>query len=94
MKKLLFIIALAGCHNADPAKARQEAEEYASHVENSSGVECNDTDSDGDGYISCTVFRKGEDPLAISCGAENWCAFNCASGCKLTPARVNTQKSN
>ena len=89
---LLLCLPFAACHNADSSKATAEANEFIKHIADATGVSCNDSDSDGDGYVSCTVFRGSKDPLAISCGAENYCAFNCATGCKLTPVRV--PKSN
>lgn len=82
-----LIIAVAACSHADADKALKEAKDFAKNIDNATGVTCNDSDSDGDGYVSCTVFRKGADPLAISCGAENWCVTNCAKGCKVTPIR-------
>lgn len=84
MKKLLIIfVVLAACHHADVGKAKKEAAEYAKHFQNVTGVECNASDSDGDGYVSCTIFRSDADPVPIACGAENWCITNCAEGCKM-----------
>lgn len=36
------------------------------------GFSCSDTDSDGDGYVSCTVnLKEHPDPLLIECRARN-----------------------
>lgn len=86
MKKILLSITfLVACANVDINKANREAKEFARNIAGASGVSCNDTDSDHDGYVSCTVFRGEKDPIAISCGAEVRCLFNCASGCRVTP---------
>lgn len=42
-------------------------------------VECTTYDTDGDGYVSCTVFRKDKDPVAIECAR----GFSMNSGCRL-----------
>jgi hypothetical protein len=85
MKKILLLMLVVGSCNADVDKARKEAREFIKHIPGATDVTCNPSDSDGDGYVSCTVFRGDKDPLAISCGAENFCACNCARGCKLMP---------
>jgi hypothetical protein len=77
------ILIMAACHNADVASARKQAEEFAKEIPGAVRVQCNDSDSDGDGYVSCTIFRGSNDPLPIQCGAENWCVTNCAHGCRL-----------
>ena len=86
MKKIgLLLVMLVGCAKADFEAAKKSAEEYSKNVPNATGVSCVQSDSDGDGYCSCTIFRKDEDPLAIECGCEVRCLWNCASGCKYTP---------
>jgi hypothetical protein len=92
MRHILLVIALAACSHADADKAKREAQDFMQHIDGATSVECNDTDSDGDGYVSCTVFRKGDDPLPISCGAEKWCVANCATGCKYTPLGTNINR--
>ncbi len=79
----MLMLCLVACTHADINEARNEAKEFVKHFPNATGVECNESDSDGDGYVSCTIFRDGDDPLPIACGAENWCVFNCARGCKV-----------
>ncbi|HSX22289.1 MAG TPA: hypothetical protein VLE97_05890 [Gaiellaceae bacterium] len=87
MKQLGMLVVLlalaAACHNADVDEATKEANAYAKHFQNVTSVECNASDSDGDGYVSCTIFRADADPVPIACGAENWCVANCAKGCKM-----------
>jgi hypothetical protein len=92
-KSLLFITTLIIACHADVQSANQQAREFIKRLPGATDVVCNDSDSDGDGYVSCTVFRGQQDPLAISCGAENWCAFNCAKGCKLMPYVGASKKS-
>lgn len=91
MRKLALTLTLASCTFADVEKAKRFAQDFSKNIPGATGVDCNDSDSDGDGYVSCTVFRGDKEPIAISCGAENYCACNCAKGCKLTPARMVNQ---
>lgn len=85
MKKIVIasLLFLTACHNADVGEATRQAKEFMKKISGATAVECNPTDSDGDGYISCTVFRGSADPLPIQCGAENYCVFNCAHGCRM-----------
>ena len=69
MKRALMILMLVGCNHADVADARKQAEEFMKKIPGAESVQCNDSDSDGDGYVSCTIFRGSADPLAIQCGA-------------------------
>lgn len=94
MKKIVsvFVFAMIACSTADVQKATKQAEEFAKHMPEATGVTCNDSDSDGDGYVSCTVFRGDKDPLALSCGAQRFCSCNCASGCKLMAPALRVQK--
>lgn len=85
MNRLILLFALACCSRTDTAKANSSAHEYMRDVPGATGAQCADTDSDGDGYVSCTIFRGSADPLPIQCGSEKWCVWNCASGCKYTP---------
>lgn len=80
----LSLLAIAGCRS-DPAAARKSASEFVRHIPGQTGFECAETDSDGDGYCSCTVFRGDLEPMQIQCGCQNLCVWNCASGCKYTP---------
>lgn len=83
MRYILIAALVIGCHSADVGSARRQAQEFMKKIPGAVSVECNDTDSNGDGYVSCTIFRGSRDPVAIQCGAENWCVTNCASGCRL-----------
>lgn len=82
---LAAALFMAGCSRTDSEAANKAAQEYATHFKNVTGVECANVDSDHDGYVSCTLFRGSEDPLPIQCGAEKYCLWNCARGCKYTP---------
>jgi hypothetical protein len=81
----LLALALIGCARVDIDEVRHEASDYARNLPGTTNVVCADADSDGDGYVSCTVFRGSGDPIAIQCGAERYCLFNCAHGCKYMP---------
>lgn len=79
-------LALIACNRTDKAAADTAAEEFITHVDGAQSVLCADTDTDGDGYVSCTVFMgKGVEPMQIQCGSEMYC-INCARGCKYEPS--------
>ena len=80
---LALTMVLTGCSSADVSDARKQAQDFMTKIPNAKSVECNDSDSNKDGYVSCTVFRTTGDPIGIQCGAENWCVFNCAHGCRM-----------
>ena len=81
---ILFItVSFGGCQCQDAAEAERAAKEFAKKVPGATGdVSCAQTDSDDDGYCSCTVFRQDGSTLPINCGCEKYC-FNCARGCKV-----------
>lgn len=83
MKSIFLAFLVVGCNYADIDAAKRQAKEFANKIPGAESVQCNDTDSDGYGYVSCTIFRGSADPLPIQCGAENWCVVNCAHGCRL-----------
>ncbi len=94
MKLAGFLLTcLFACHHADVADARKQAEAFAKKIPGATEVQCTDSDSDGDGYVSCTVFRGSDDPLPIQCGAENWCVSNCAHGCRIAVPGTGRKKS-
>lgn len=84
---IVIVMALAGCNRTNVDAANAAAEEFVKKIEGATGFECAQQDTDGDGYVSCTVFRKGADPLLIECGSERFCV-NCARGCKYTQLKV------
>ncbi len=77
----MIIGTLSGCR-ADHEKAVKAANEYKANIPGATGVSCVATDSDKDGYCSCTIFRGESDPLAVECGCQSWCWINCTAGCK------------
>lgn len=50
------------------AYALDRARGWAVGIPGQTGVSCNSYDSDGDGYISCVIYRSSEAPLQIECG--------------------------
>ena len=81
----IVCMALVACARTKPEEANKAAAEYIKRVPGATGYECAATDSDDNGYCSCTVFRGEQDPMAIECGCERWCIWNCARGCKYVP---------
>lgn len=81
----ISFLAIIACNRTDKAAADAAAKEFITHIDGAQSVLCAETDTDGDGYVSCTVFMKGEEPMQIQCGSETYC-INCARGCKYEPA--------
>lgn len=90
MKKFVLIL-LIGC-GLDGQAAREEAEVFAKQTLGFEQpvVDCQNYDSNDDGYVSCTVVdRATNDREAIEC--SGWWSWN--SGCRLAtgargPART------
>lgn len=87
--RLLMVLAVAlfgcgPCHDywAEARAAREEeARTFASHVPGASGSTCMEIDSDGGGYVSCTVFRESAPPIGIECAARTFLSPN--RGCRM-----------
>jgi hypothetical protein len=87
MKRIILaLVLLMSCARVDIADIRREAEQFATHVQGATSTDCADADTDGDGYVSCTIFRGDKDPLPIQCGSQNYGCANRAHGCKYVPA--------
>lgn len=86
-----FLLMLAGCFG-DPEAAKASARQYAKDLGYEvAGVSCTGVDSDGDGYVSCTVRLKDPDPsgsslLALECSRGE---VTFTSGCKVAPLVKN-----
>jgi hypothetical protein len=80
---VLFVaISFGGCQCQDAGEAERAAREYAKKIPGATGeVSCTQTDSDSDGYCSCTAFMQDGSLRQLNCGCEKYC-FNCARGCK------------
>lgn len=89
MKKtmlFLLITIVASCRGV--GEAENSAKSFADRrFEGNKGVECMTRDTDGDGYVSCTVFMPN-DAIAIECATENH-----ALGCHSTGCRMAMGKS-
>lgn len=83
---ILLLLSATACQRTDVAAANTSAAEFAKHVPGATGTLCAEVDTDGDGYVSCTVFRSGDEPMQIQCGSQRICLFNCARGCKYEPS--------
>jgi hypothetical protein len=84
---IAVIMALAGCNHTNTDAANASAEEFVKKIDGATGFDCANQDTDRNGYVACTVFRKDADPLLIECGSERFCV-NCARGCKYTQLKV------
>lgn len=79
---------VTACSNTNLGAANAAAEDFVKRMPEATGFSCADQDTDGDGYVTCTVFRRGLDPIPIQCGSERYCV-NCARGCKYVPVKVD-----
>ena len=84
----ILLIALSACRTTNSDVANESAREFIRSLPNTTAVTCAETDSDGDGYVTCTVFRGVGEPLPIECGSERFCIWNCKRGCKYVPIKV------
>ena len=48
--------------------AQSNADAYAANFGSLSKAVCNKYDTDSNGYVTCTVFRRNENPIEIECG--------------------------
>src|SRR5688572_29258786 len=79
----------SGCSNTS-GRNKKAAEEYAMEFAKKMGevitaVTCVNSDTDGDGYVSCTIFRKERDPFGVECAG----AWTLNEGCKIPKIRAN-----
>lgn len=81
----LLVTVLASCRGV--GEAENSAKAFADRrFENSTGVECMERDSDGDGYVSCTIFLP-DDAVGIECATENLHAGCNNSGCRMAAGK-------
>lgn len=111
MRKLLlgaFVFSLVFACKTGSGEAPGEARKWAKkHYEGQfKMVECGSSDSDDDGYVSCTIFFKepvaeadgkpqfARDPLAIECahGHGNWKTCNKQEGCRMATGKSGKRK--
>ena len=98
MKTILILaatLAMAGaCSNTDAKAAEAAAAQYAQKVKGATGdVSCTQKDSDGDGYVTCTIFMAEGENQSVERGSEKHCVFSdCARGCKIVDTVKYTGK--
>lgn len=85
-------LCLFGCITIDKAYAESQGRAYASDLGIADAkVNCVNVDSNGDGYVSCTIASPGPDGKphlqAIECAAsQNGCNLN--QGCRIPKDRL------
>ncbi len=79
---LAFVLGNIGCQQ-DVANMKRQANSFVIglgyELKENSEPQCQDYDSDGDGYVSCTVAVKGGNPMAIECKSD----YALGSGCRM-----------
>lgn len=82
---VLALLVLGGCDYSD--KAAKEARAYANELGiQLTGVSCVRTDSDGDGYVSCSLAKADGSLLAVECAIGMPFTWN--SGCRVPKAVI------
>ncbi len=89
---VIGVVLIAGVSFSQCAKgngdAHRDALQWASQISDATQVTCTERDTDGDGYISCTVFRREMDPIFIECATGvAW-----TSGCRAPKAVIRTHQ--
>lgn len=83
--------ALSSCGRADVSAVEAEAKTFAGKGGlklQGSGASCVGMDTDGDGYVSCTLFLEGGRTMAIECAGHTWTgAWN--KGCRIAQVKVS-----
>ena len=64
--------------------AVNDAQNWSRPVPGATGGETTGRDTDGDGYISCTVFRQNAEPLFIECAST----LSASSGCRAQQPKL------
>ena len=98
MMGLIAVAGLSGCmdvHNPPPPDAaRAWAKEMGIEV---AGVQCAQTDSDRDGYVSCDLRVKGDkvEMLSLQCATELQSTFDgrVTGGCKSTQPKTTVNQT-
>lgn len=81
---LVMSVAGAGCSMGSADHAEAAAQAHAGKLGwKVKGIACAGTDTDGDGYISCTVGLGNGDERNLEC--ESGGSLSRASGCKQAP---------
>jgi hypothetical protein len=83
-----FVLALLalGC-TIDGIDAKPAARLWAAEMGyKTQGVSCAESDSDWDGYVSCSVNAEGQDPISIECG------YSYRIGCKMSENIKNKRR--
>ena len=91
MRHLRYVLPLLLLSCTDPPDDReQDARTFVGKLGYGVlGASCTNMDSDGDGYVSCTVRVTGKaEPLAVEC-ASRWAWLK--SGCRLQKLSVRGQ---
>lgn len=84
----LAIFASRGCTSGSETKAAAttDAKKFVAELGwDVSGIACADVDSDGDGYVSCTIAKKDGTNEFVECRG----AYAFGHGCRLPKLRLD-----
>ena len=77
----ILIVSVIGCADPDWERPSRAVKEFMSHIPGSVSAVCAKTDTDGDGYVSCTIFRGERDPLYVDCPSP-WTVYAKNNPCR------------
>jgi prepilin-type N-terminal cleavage/methylation domain-containing protein len=82
-----FLLRVTGAGGGESVE--KEASAFAKNISPDAKVTCVDIDSDGDGYVSCTVFPpEGKPPVAIECASS----YSPNNGCRIAQPVIKTRR--
>lgn len=91
VRYLILAVTLTGCFSIEKGYAESQAKQYAQSLGmKGATVNCVNMDTDGDGYVSCTIATPGPDGKMdlqpVECAAnQNGCNRN--EGCRVPKLR-------
>ena len=90
----MIVVGFGRCATNVDGTSQREAEKGARAFAKElgvqiSGLSCAGTDSDGDGYVSCTIAKTDGSLLAIECAG----ALTMNRGCRVPKLRAATEGS-
>lgn len=95
MKHIITLACITLIFSCGNGSAPEFAQSYADkHYPDNKGTECIeglDSDSDDDGYISCTVFLPEDKAIPIECASHHYGCLS-KSGCRMATGKSSNRR--
>lgn len=85
-------LAIGGSYFAGRGDAAESAKAWVAKWRPGASIECQARDTDGNGYVSCTVGGDGAPIEAIECGVNRWYHGFQTRGCRLMKGYAGSQR--